>query len=96
MVKLWELVPSQEFVLASSEILGQVSGSLVGGYCGGRYGPRRTIMASCLCGALGWVTITLSPYILTSVLGRVLCGMASSFTTANCSMLVAQYRYSIV
>ena len=79
-------------IIASSEILGQATGSLVGGYCGGRYGPRRTILVSCVCGALGWITIALSPHIGSLVLGRVLCGLASSFTTANCSLLVAQYR----
>ena len=46
-------------ISASCEILGQVSGSLLGGYSGGRWGPRRTILASCLGGGLGWLIISL-------------------------------------
>ena len=65
---------------------------LTGGYCGGRYGPKRTIMASCVVAALGWLLIGLSPSVTWLVLGRVICGVGSSFSTANCSLLVAQYR----
>ena len=72
--------------------MGQVAGSLLGGYCGGRLGPRRTILASCVLGALGWTTIALSSYIEMIVVGRILCGLAAAFTTANCSLLVSQYR----
>ena len=64
-----------------------------GGYCGGRYGPKRTIMASCVVAGLGWLLIGLSPGVPWLVLGRVICGIGSSFSTANCSLLVAQYRY---
>ena len=66
---------------------------LPGGYCGGRFGPKRTIMASCVVATLGWLLIGLSPSVAWLVLGRVICGIGSSFSTANCSLLVAQYRY---
>ena len=69
-----------------------MTGSLVGGYCGGRFGPRRTILASCVLGAAGWTIIALSSHIEMIVAGRILCGLAASFSTANCSLLVSQYR----
>ena len=77
---------------ASSLNIGQMAGCLIGGYSGGRFGPKRTILASCLPAALGWVIIASSPYFAGLVLGRVLCGLSSSFSSANCSLLVAQYR----
>ena len=94
MVKLTvrSLLETRKDISASSEILGQVSGSLLGGYSGGRWGPRRTILASCLAGGLGWLTISLSPALWVIIVGRVLCGVSTSATTANCSLLVAQYR----
>ena len=72
--------------------MGQMVGCLLGGYCGGRFGPKRTILASCVPGALGWLLITFSPHLAALVVGRVLCGLSSSFCSANCSLLVAQYR----
>ena len=36
--------------------------NLLGGYCGGRFGPKRTILASYLPSALSWVVIGLSPH----------------------------------
>ena len=77
---------------ASSVNIGQIFGALIGGYCGGRYGPRRTILVSCLLTSLGWLLIGLAPRVSLLVVGRVVCGVGSSFSTANCSLLVAQYR----
>ena len=67
-------------------------GALLGGYCGGRFGPKRTILASCLPAALGWIIIASSPHFATLILGRLLCGLGMSLSTPNCSLLVAQYR----
>ena len=44
-------------VLASSVTLGQLVGCCLGGYLGGRYGPRTTIHWSCVLGLLGWASI---------------------------------------
>ena len=68
-------------------------GCLLGGYCGGRFGPRTAILSSCLPAALGWMIIACSPHLATLILGRVLCGLASSFCSANLPLLVAQYRW---
>ena len=67
-------------------------GCLLGGYCGGRFGPRRTILFSCIPAALGWLLIACSPYFATLMPGRLLVGLSASFCTSNCSLLVAQYR----
>ena len=77
---------------ASSVNIGQMFGCLLGGYCGGRFGPKRTILASCLPAALGWIIIASSPHYAPLILGRVICGLGSSFFSSNCSLLVAQFR----
>ena len=82
----------QNFCLASTISIGQMIGNLLGGFLGGRYGPKRTIQGSCLFGILGWVCMTLSPYFPLLILGRIICGIGASCNTANCSLLVAQYR----
>ena len=79
-------------ISASSVNIGQMAGGLLGGYCGGRFGPRRAMLASCLPAALGWVIIASSPTFATLVLGRVLCGLSSGFCDSNVPLLVAQYR----
>ena len=78
---------------ASSVNIGQIVGCLLGGYCGGRFGPKRTILASCVPAALGWIIIASSPHLATLILGRVLCGIAGCFMDPNCSLLVARYRF---
>ena len=65
-------------------------GSLLGGYCGDRFGSRRTILASYVPGALGWITIAFSPHAATLVLGRVLCGLSVGLNTPNAIMLIKQ------
>ena len=69
-----------------------MAGALLGGYCGGRFGPKTTMLASCLPQVLGWIIIAISPHFGPLILGRVLCGLGSSFFSSNCSLLVAQYR----
>ena len=44
-------------ITASSVTLGQLVGCCLGGYLGGRYGPRTTIHWSCVLGLLGWASI---------------------------------------
>ena len=83
------------FCSASSVNIGQVLGSLIGGYCGGQYGPRRTILVSCVVASLGWLLLGLAHHVSLMVVGRIVCGIGSSFSTANCSLLVAQYRYPV-
>ena len=79
-------------VSASSANIGEVIGSLIGGYCGGRFGPKRTVWASCIPASLGWITISSSSHLSSLLLGRLLCGLSTSLSTSNCSLLVAQYR----
>jgi len=76
---------------ASSVNIGQMIGCIIGGICGGRFGPKRTVLLSGIPGILGWLCMALSPNLIVLLVGRVLCGFASSVTTANCSLLVAQY-----
>ena len=71
--------------------IGQVFGCLIGGYCGGRFGPKRTILCSGLPAILGWLCLAFSPSLGVLIFARVVCGVATSFASANCSMLVAQY-----
>ena len=82
-----------DYILASSVNIGQMVGCLLGGYCGGRFGPRTAILSSCLPAALSWTIIACSPHLATLILGRVLCGLCSSFCSANLPLLVAQYRW---
>lgn len=76
---------------ASSVNLGQILGCLFGGYCGGRFGPKRTVMFSGFPAIVGWLGIVFSPHIGSLIAGRVVCGFSTSILSANCSMLVAQY-----
>ena len=79
-------------ISASSVNIGQIVGALLGGYIGGRFGPKTAIMASCVPAGLGWILIAVSPHFAVLVLGRIICGLSSSFCSANISLLVAQYR----
>jgi len=76
---------------ASSLNLGSIFGSLFGGYCGGRFGPKRTVLLSGFPGIVGWLCIAFSPHLGFLIAGRVVCGFCTSMISANCSMLVAQY-----
>merc|ERR1719433_126585 len=76
---------------ASSINIGQMVGSLLGGYCGGRFGPKRTILASCVPAALGWFIIATSPHLSVIILGRLLCGIGVSISFPNSPLLAAQY-----
>ena len=67
-------------------------GNLVGGYSGGRFGPKKTIVGSSIPGALGWILIATSPNPATLILGRLLTGVAGGLISPNCSPLVVQYR----
>ena len=80
-------------LLVSSFIIGVILGNLVGGYSGGRFGPKRTIVASCIPGALGWILIATSPHPGSLILGRLLSGVAGGLNSPNCSPLVVQYRF---
>ena len=77
---------------ASSLNIGFFIGCFLGGFLGGKYGPKRTIQCSCIFGALGGVTIATAPHISLLIVGRILCGLGGSFSIANCSLLVTQYR----
>ena len=82
----------EKYISASSVNTGQMAGALLGGYCGGRFGPKKAMLASCLPAALGWIIIASSPHYAPLILGRVICGLGSSFFSSNCSLLVAQFR----
>ena len=84
--------PDLVYILASSVNLGEMAGGLLGGYCGGRFGPRKAVMVSCLPGALSWIIISSSPHLALLILGRILCGLSMSFSLCNIPLLVAQYR----
>ena len=94
-MKLSSLEPKTFNMSASSVNIGQIVGCLLGGYCGGRFGPKRTILASCVPAALGWIIIASSPHLSTLILGRILSGIAGGFSSSNCSLLVAQYRFLV-
>merc|ERR1712025_1430988 len=66
-------------------------GCLIGGYCGGRFGPKRSFLFSGVPAILGWLCLALSPNLGMLIFGRVVCGVATSVASPNCSMLVAQY-----
>ena len=83
-------------ISASSINIGAIVGCLLGGYCGGRFGPKRTILASCVPAALGWIILASSSHLSVLILGRVLCGLGMSFSTPNCSLMVAQYRFILL
>ena len=68
-------------------------GALSGGYLGGKVGPKKTIQVSCLICGLGWLLMGLAPHLSMLIIGRILCGFGASFSSANCSLLVAQYRF---
>jgi len=76
---------------ASCITFGLLTGSLVGGYCGGRFGPRRTILCAAVPGILAWLAVALAPGLAVLLVGRVLSGVCCSVTTANASLLVTQY-----
>ena len=67
-------------------------GCLVGGYYGGKYGPKKALMVNSVLGAVSWLILTLSPHLATLIIGRIINGLGLGFATANCSLLVAQYR----
>ena len=67
-------------------------GALSGGYLGGKYGPKKTIQASCIICGVGWLLMCFSTHLSMLIIGRILCGYGASFSSANCSLLVAQYR----
>jgi len=71
--------------------IGQVFGCLIGGYCGGTFGPKRTILCSGFPAIFGWLCLALSPNLGVLIFARVVCGVTNSIAFANCSMLVAQY-----
>jgi MFS family permease len=71
--------------------LGQLVGGGLGGLLGGAIGPKRTILLGCLPVSLGWILIGLAPHISLLILGRLACGLGSTFLTANCALLITQY-----
>ena len=83
---------SEFYISASSNNIGQIVGSLLGGYCGGRFGAKRTILVSYVPGALGWLTMAFSPNLASLIAGRVLCGLCVGLNAPNAPMLVSQLR----
>jgi len=77
---------------ASILMIGQFFGAIVGGYLGGKYGPKKAVQISCLLGIPGWILIAVAPNLPLLIVGRILCGFGQSIGTANNSSLVAQYR----
>ena len=78
--------------LASCVNIGQMMGGLCGGYLGGRYGPRKTCQLHGLLCSIGWIVLALSPHLSSIIIARILLGFGTSLNTANCPLLVAQYR----
>lgn len=76
---------------ASNINLGQIFGCLLGGYLGGRIGPKRTILVVSPVGMVTWLVITFSPHILPLLIARFALGIVASFSTALCSLLVVQF-----
>ena len=73
-------------------MIGQFFGAIVGGYLGGKYGPKKTVHMSCLIGIPGWIMIAVAPNLPLLIVGRFVCGFGQTLATANSSLLVAQYR----
>ena len=82
-------------ILVSITNVGEVLGCLLGGYLGGRYGPKKTTQASCVVVMVGWVAIAASPHLSLLILGRFLTGVGVCLQVSNTSLLVAQYRYNV-
>ena len=74
-------------------MMGQFFGAIVGGYLGGKFGPKRTVQMSCLIGIPSWIMIAVAPNLPLLIVGRFFCGFGQTVATANTSLLVAQYRY---
>ena len=69
-------------------------GALVGGYLGGKYGPKMTIQVHGLICSVGWLVIGLAPNLALLIVGRVIVGFGHSLDVSNNTLLVAQYRYN--
>ena len=80
------------YISVSITNVGEVLGCLLGGYLGGRFGPKKTTQASCVVVMVGWVAIAASPHLSLLVLGRFLTGVGVCLQVSNTSLLVAQYR----
>ena len=76
---------------ASSVNIGQIFGCLIGGYCGGKFGPKKTMLLFSFPAIISWLGIAFSPYLGFLILGRVVCGFCAAISIANSSLLVAQY-----
>ena len=73
--------------------IGQIFGGLVGGYLGGRYGPKKTIQVHIIFVSIGWLMQGLAPNLAVLIAGRVVLGLAQCLNIANNSLLLVQYRY---
>ena len=67
-------------------------GALIGGYLGGRFGPKKVIQFHGLICSFGWLLMGFSPNLSLLIVGRLVVGFAQSLNMSNCSLLVAQYR----
>ena len=76
---------------ASTVAVGMMIGCLLGGILGGKYGPKKTIQMSSLFGITGWSLMIFSSKFYLLISGRIIVGVGCAFTTANASLLVAQY-----
>ena len=79
-------------ITASVISLSMIPGSLLGGFYGGKYGPRRAVLVSSVMAALSWLLLSVSPHLAPLLLGRLINGLSVGFGTPNCALLVAQYR----
>ena len=81
---------NQKYFIASLLSVGEFFGALIGGYLGGKYGPKRTIQISCPVSALGWILMAVSPNLPLLIIGRMISGFGEVMGSATIPMLVAQ------
>ena len=68
-------------------------GGLVGGYLGGKYGPKKTIQIYGVFTSIGWLMNGLAPNLALLITGRVILGFSQCLNMTNNSLLLVQYRY---
>ena len=67
-------------------------GALVGGYLGGKFGPKKTIQVHGLICSVGWLIIGFASNLALLIVGRLLVGFAQALNVSNNALLIAQYR----
>ena len=67
-------------------------GGLVGGYLGGKFGPKKTIHVHVVFVSIGWLMQALAPNLAVLIMGRVVLGFFQCLNISNNSLLIVQYR----